>query len=412
MYNILKTKLTGLQNPMQDFSGRLSEFNLDERNMTEFITLISQEMKKLDFDEVVQDHAGNIIGIINGYDAQEDLILISHMDFSVFSGLQSFRSYQPELDMLTFKAGIISSIYAGGLMKRVLMPLKGNLIVCCVPRSESCGIGIKYLFDNFLRERRKHIQGVILCEPTDFNINLGHKGKMEYEIVVKGKIGKDEFFEQRGINMLGTMFPLINELEKYSQTLPRDFTLGPSSLRIKDVSYSGYGSPYQPLEDLRECRVVVDRTYVPEEREETILNKAKSIAKSVYREKPEVIVDTAVATRRVKTLAGTEVIAEKEYKPWRMEEHHPFVLSSLGVLRENGFNATLGYWKKIITEGSYTCGELQIPTIGFGAGSEEMLTVGKPMISIDDLAKSVYGQTLIIHRNLGMPTFGWCEDEI
>ncbi|MFB3897473.1 MAG: M20/M25/M40 family metallo-hydrolase [bacterium] len=412
MYNVLKTKLTGLKNPIHDFSQRLTEFNLEERNIKEFSAMISREMKKLDFDEVIQDPAGNIIGIIKGYDTQEDLVLISHMDFSAFHGMESFYSYQPELDMLNFKAGIISSIYAGGLMKRALVPLKGNLVVCCVPRNESCGVGIKYLFDTYLRQRQKNIKGVILCEPTDFNINLGHKGKMEYEIVVKGKIGKDDFFEQRGINMLGTMFPLINELEKYSQTLPRDFTLGPSSLRIKDVSYSGYGSTYQPQEDLRECRVVVDRTYAPEEEEGMILNKAKSIAKSVYQEEPEVMIKTAVATSKVKTLAGTEVVAEKEYKPWRMEGHHPFVLSSLQVLQENGFDANVGYWKRIITEGSYTCGELQLPTIGFGVGSEEMLALANPAISVDDLVKAVYGQTLISQRNLGMPTFGWCEDEI
>jgi acetylornithine deacetylase/succinyl-diaminopimelate desuccinylase-like protein len=266
---------------------------------------------------------------------------------------------------------------------------------------------VKYLFDDLLKNRIGRIKGVLLCEPTELNINLGHKGRMEYEIVVRGKL-KKSFLENRGMNMLGTMFPLINELEKVSKDMPNDLNMGRSDLRIKDVLYNGY----RPQDELNEFRVVVDRVFIPDENETAILNKAKAIAKSIYNYEPEVKVSTMLAKERFKTHTGLEFVSEKEFKPWVMESHDPFALESLRCLTESGFKSTFGFWRRIVTEGSYTYAELKIPTIGFGAGSEDdIYSEGEKVVS-EKLERAVYGQALIINRNIGMPTFGWSSDSI
>jgi len=397
MKEIAKRKMKGLEGSLEVFSKKMADFELKEENAMKFSSMVFSEMKRLDFDEVFKDRAGNLIGVIKGYENKEDLALISHMDAVNFMGES----------LIGFKAGIISSIYAGALLKKMMLPLRGDVIVCCVPRAECCDFGIKYLFDTFLKKRLDKIKGAILCEPTDLNVYLGHKGRMEYEIIVKGKMDRD-FLENRGVNMLGTMFPLINELEKVSHNLPVDYSLGSSSLRIKDVSCSGYEEP----KESREFKVVVDRTFVPEENQDRILKRAKAIAKDIYKGEAAIAVNTALAKSRIKTYAGLEIVSEKEFKPWRMESNHPFVASSLAVLKENGFNSQAGYWKKIITEGSYTFAKLKIPTIGFGVGKEEMVNSPSASLTINELEKGVYGQVLIAHRNIGMPTFGWSEDEI
>ena len=33
-------------------------------------------------------------------------------------------------------------------------------------------------------------------------------------------------------------------------------------------------------------------------------------------------------------------------------------------------------------------------------------------LKIWQLENSIYGKALIVYRNIGMPTFGWCDDEI
>jgi len=405
MKEMMKSKAKGLNESLIRFSRKIVDCSSTGSNTTEFTRMISEEMKNLDFDKVTSDKAGNLIGVIKGYENKGALVLISHLD--ILSPGEDKTEAALKSGVIKFKAGIVSSVYAGALIKRTLLPLTGDLIICCVPRLACCDFGIKYLFENQLKSKLKKIRGVVLCEPTDFNINLGHKGRMEYEIIVKGRLNRN-FLENRGINMLGTMFPLISELEKASKLMPSDSNLGYSNLRIKDVRYNGY----QPKEEMNEFRVVVDRVFIPEEDLSGILDKAKMIAKNVYKGEPDVTVNAVLAMEKVKTHTGMELVSEKEFKPWVMESHKNFALESLKSLTENGFKSSFGYWEKIITEGSYTCGELNIPTIGFGAGSEEMIDSEAEALSMDKLERAAYGQALIIQRNIGVPAFGWSSDEI
>ncbi|MDD5439829.1 MAG: hypothetical protein PHS37_06565 [Candidatus Omnitrophica bacterium] len=405
MKGLIKSRVQGPKGSMARFSARVEGFEFAPSRVGDFMGLISAEMKALDYDRIQTDKAGNLIGVIKGYTNKEAVILLSPVDI-IGPNRQKLEGADPMSGVL-FKAGIISSLYTGALIKRTMLPLQGDLIVVCVPRLECCDFGIKYLFGDFLKARIKKIKGVVLCEPTDFNVNLGHKGRMEYEIVVRGRLNRN-FLENRGMNMLGTMFPLINELEKVSKELPSDYALGRSELRIKDVRYKGC----RPQDELNEFRIVVDRGFIPEESQGFILNKAKAIAKAVYKQEPDVTVSTLLAKERVKTYTGLELLSEKEFKPWSMESHKPFALTSLKSLTENGFKSKFGYWKKIITDGSYTYAHLNIPTIGFGAGREDDVRSRADMPGLDQLARAAYGLTFIVFRNIGMPTFGWSSDEI
>ncbi len=405
MKKLFKVKARGLNESLIKFSRKITDCNFDTDGIKELSGLILGEMKCLGFDKVISDRIGNLIGVIKGYENKAPIVIISHMDMPPLEERKVEACL--ESGIIKFKAGIISSIYAAALMKRTLLPLTGDLIVCCVLRNECCDYGIKYLFENYLKPKLKKMHGVILCEPTDFNIYLGHKGRMEYEIIVKGRLNKN-FVENRGMNILGAMFPLINELEKASKQLPNDSNLGYSNLRIKDVRYSGY----QPEDELSEFRVIVDRVFIPKENLNGILDKAKAIAKTVYKGESDVTINTVLARKRVKTYSGVELVSKKEFKPWIMDSHQPFALESLKSLTENGFKSDFGYWKNITTEGSYTCAQLHIPTIGFGAGLEDVVDSGAESLSFDKLGKAVYGLGLIVQRNIGIPTFGWSSDEI
>jgi len=405
MKKLIKAKAKGLRKSLEKFAIKIESFKLSSSNMGEFTDLILTEMRDLGFDKVTKDKAGNLIGVIKGYGSKDAIVILSHIDIKTPE--QQKAEDVSNSGMTKFRSGIISSIYAGALMKRTMLPMTGDLIISCVPRLGCCDFGTKYLFNDVLKNRVKKIKGVILCEPTDFNINLGHKGMMEYEIVVKGKLNRN-FLENRGMNMLGTMFPLISELEKVSKELPNDFNLGRSSLRIKDVSYSGC----QPQDEINEFRIVVDRAFIPEETKGYILNRAKAIAKTVYKQEQGITVNTLLAKERIKTYTGLDLVLEKEFKPWSMESHQPFALESLESLNENGFKSNFGYWKKVVTEGSYTYAQLKIPTIGFGAGVEDNIDSSIDSLNLDKIEKASYGQALIVQRNIGMPTFGWSSDEI
>jgi len=391
MNTVIKEKLGGLKKSMNEFQQALRNFTVDENNIMEFTELLAEHMRKLNYDCVSIDMAGNVIGKINGYGCADEIVIISHMDYEKNSGV-------PE-----FKSGIISALYAGALIKHALVPLDGNVRVCCIPRAECCDFGIEYLFEQTLKDEARLIKGILLSEPTGLNLHVGHKGRMEYNIKVKGRFDTS-VFGQKGIEILSELFPLLNELKKVSLHMPRDYNLGTSSLKIKDVRYNGlYGGSAD-----KEIEVVVDRIFVPEESSDLILDKAASIARNIYKENQGVTVNTALAQRKIKTGKGYEAVLNVRHDPWLMPVNHPFVASSMEVLNENGFKAALGYWHSIVTEGSYTFSRLNIPTIGFGAGREDS---AEPA-GAGEIFNSVYGQTLIIYRRIGMQSFGWSADAI
>jgi acetylornithine deacetylase/succinyl-diaminopimelate desuccinylase-like protein len=230
---------------------------------------------------------------------------------------------------------------------------------------------------------------------------------MEYEIAIRGMLN-GHFLEHRGVNMLGAMFPLIHELENASRLLPSNNALGASSLTIKDIRYGGY----QPQESASEFKVIVDRMFVPEESEDYILNKAKTIAKKIYKSEDHVSVNTALAKEKFIAPTGLTIVSEKEFKPWIMDSNHPFVHMAIETLHDAGIQAKPGYWQKTFTEGSYTFAARGIPTIGFGPGSEEQTSQVSQTLPLKDLSEAVFGLGVIIARAIGVPSFGWSSDEI
>ena len=399
MNTILKNKLGGLEGEIKSFSEKLNQFKLQQGNMSQLESMITSEMEKLGFDEVKTDEVGNIIGIIKGYKSVDDIVLLSNIDLPVADD-DSSPENKASIMFDDDKSGIVTSIFTGALLKRSLALLTGNLIVACITRSESCGFGVKQLFNQQLKKEK--IKGVILCEPTDFNIHTGNKGQLEYEIVVHEANHNDNSHKYEQI--LDTKKNnLLNSLNSVSERLPMDNELGKPTLVVKNVCYKT--NPYD--NGNREIHIKVDRTFTPAENEDVILQNAKRLTKNIFNE-DGTIEDTHIDENQITTSTGKTLKEVKDYKPWKMEGYHPFVVNSLEALQENDFNTSVGYWKKRITEGSFTNGELKIPTIGFGAGKQES-TQG---ISFNDLLKSIYGKTLIIYRQIGVPTFGWDDGEI
>ncbi|MDD4202151.1 MAG: hypothetical protein PHQ52_01660 [Candidatus Omnitrophica bacterium] len=405
MQRLLKNQVEKMKKPLNDLYLKVKNANLSESNISSFSKMISDEMRKLEYDSIKIDGLGNIVGMIKGHSNKSPLVLIANIDYQDLANSNNMELKKN--NMIAFKAGLLTSIYVGSLLKSSLLPLDGNLYVCCIPRLNSGDYGIRYLFENSLKEKLSKIKGIILCEPTARNINVGHKGRLEYEIVVKGTLGTT-LLENKGINMLGAMFPLINELERFSKGLPQNALVGDSNLSIKNV---GINRSRQPL-NYKEFKVVVERGFVPEENSVNILKKAKSIAKDVYKGQPDLQVSTALVKEKIRTYTGMSIVSKKEFRPWKIESHHNFVVTAMDALKENRSNVSIDYWKKIVTEGAYLFSELGIPTIGFGAGSEDDIEMLKETISVNELLKTVYEQAFIVHRSIGIPTFGWSSDEI
>jgi hypothetical protein len=395
MLEVFKKKLGGLENSINEFSYELWNSSLKSLSVNNFTSILKNEINSI-CDDSFEDEVGNQIGVMNGFRSEGDILIVSNHKFGKNVGLN-------EITGKDFRYGIVSGLYSLALLKRTLLPLTGNVIFCCINHEECSDKNIKFLFDNYLKNRK--IKTVILSEPTGFNVFIGNKGRLEYEIVVKGLMD-ESFMAKNGINMLGVINPLLAELESVNKVLPRNYELGSSSLKIKDVKYGSYS----PKEKIKEFHVLVDRFFVPEEDGEMILEKARIVAQKIFPKEKNMSINTMIV--KDKTSGNSEILVEKEIKPWKMESHNPVVLKTLEALHEGNFDSNVGYWKSSITDGSFTYGIKNIPTIGFGAGNESASAKLDNNFNLSDILDNVFGLGLIIHRNIGLPTFGWCEDEI
>ena len=119
MKKLFKVKARGLNESLIKFSRKITDCNFDADGVKEFSGLVLGEMKRLDFDKVISDRVGNLIGVIKGYENKGPIVIISHMDIP--SAEERKAGACLESGIIKFKAGIISSIYAAALMKRTLL---------------------------------------------------------------------------------------------------------------------------------------------------------------------------------------------------------------------------------------------------------------------------------------------------
>ncbi|MBN2736012.1 MAG: hypothetical protein JXR70_03465 [Spirochaetales bacterium] len=397
MNDRFRLKLGGLKKELISFSMELQNLFYSKILYDSFAEKICRQMNALGYDYVEKDPSGNILGIIKGYKQEKKVVVIASIDLQenlsdnqyVYCFDSQDRNYFP---------GIIASLFTGGLLKRSITPLLGDVFVCVVPRHNDHDFTIRSLFDTYFRESLP--EAVILAEPTGYKVFHGNRGRMEYEIVVKGDF--PETTKEHG--PVETLYPVLSTLSDYSAQLPEDSDLGKAQLAIKNC----YRSSWPAEAKTSEYHLSIERSFLPTENKELIFNKAKELARNAYGRNNLVYVTTEHGKRNITALNKDSVSSVNEYRAWKMSDQNPLVLDACSVLKENGFEKTTGCWKKRITQGSYTYGVLGIPTIGFGLGYEDSFTGD---FTIEEIEKSIFGKALIINRAIGYPSFGWSDDD-
>ena len=153
----------------------------------EVIKYIEKKMKTLGFDEVIIDSMGNVLGRIgNGpltimFDSHVDTVAVNNekqWKVPPFSGsIVDGNLYgRGSVDM---KSAAAASIYAAVVAKKLGFASGKTIYVSCTVFEEDCdGENLKHLF----KERNFKPDYMIICEPSDNKITLGHKGKAQISI--------------------------------------------------------------------------------------------------------------------------------------------------------------------------------------------------------------------------------------
>jgi putative selenium metabolism hydrolase len=330
----------------------------------EIIRFIEQKMLELGYEEVRIDAMGNLVGRIGRggkailFDSHLDTVEVNDAeawDIPPFSGeiVDGRLHGRGSVDM---KSAAAASIYAGVLAKQMSYAAGKTIYVSCTVFEEDCdGENLKHLF----KELQIQPDYVVICEPSNNLLALGHKGKAQVAIKTHG-LSAHGSAPEKGVNAIYEMAEIIRRVEKTNLELmqkgdPRG-TLVLS--RISSVSASLNAVP-------SECEIYLDRRMVPGETEADIRREMEQLIQGKN-------ATWQVGTLHRKSWTGMEITYQPFHLAWKIDLKHELSQACISAYRESfGKEPTdFDFWD--FSTNAVTPVSLGIPTIGFGPGEYKL----------------------------------------
>lgn len=330
--------------------------------------LIMDEMRRLGYDEVWMDAAGNVVGRI-GSSSGPVLLLDSHMDTVDVAEPQAW-TVDPHGAVVTderlyglgacdMKGGLAAAVYGAALLVGRRDTLSGSVLVACVGLEEpSEGTCTRALIEDL----GVRPDWVVIPEPSNLQVVRAQRGHLEMQLSVKGRSAHASTPEL-GVNAIYAAARVVFGLEILAGQLVDDPFMGPGVLAVTDIA--SHGASRNALPD--RCEMFLDRRLTVGETEAMSLLEVQRV---IARE--GVDADVRVIEHDITTHTGRVLHARRASLPWAMEERHPLIQTMVQAARSFGLRPGVTCWP-FATEGAYTAGEARIPTVGFGPGDPALV---------------------------------------
>jgi len=220
----------------------------------------------------------NVIAQVKSTGRKASLLFACHLDvvgpgeadwkYPPFGGVESEgRIYgRGSADM---KGGIAAIVTAIKKIVEAGTRLEGDIIFLAAAGEETDSCGAKRFTDDCGWLPR--LAGVILPEPTDFEIVTAHRGMLWLEVATKGKAAHSST-PQLGINAISSMRAVLDELENYKIPFKPHSDLGGCSMSINTITG---GKALNVVPD--KCTLGIDIRTVPSQNHQEIISDFEKI---------------------------------------------------------------------------------------------------------------------------------------
>ena len=337
---------------------------------------VKEEMEKLNFDQVIIDSIGSVVGIIgNGpmkvyFDGHLDTVIAKpeEWDFDPWCG-ENYDGYLHGRGSVDMKSSAAASVY-GAYLARELGYAEGKTIYvsCSTMEEDYEGVAVKNEFEelNFKPDY------AVICEPTHLRISNGHHGRALFEITVKGT-SIHASRHQQGDNALYKMMPIIERVKAYGEELVQADGQNGSIACTKIETDAPSINSIPGI-----AKLTIDRRITPEQTEEVLAAEMNAFCKDI----PDTewkVVDVAD-----KSWTGRDVVMHNMVNAWHTDVSNHMVQSACeavkGIERE-----PVIYRRNGCTNGWVTGGYLGVPTIIFGAGDEAGCHIVNETCPVDEI---------------------------
>ena len=405
MYDLLRTKLEGLESELVGFAQAMLREHSPSGDESRVAAQVAEQMHALKFDQVTTDEIGNVVGVLRGIEEGPTLLLVSHMD-TVSSGDLSTWNESPcsgriengrlhGLGAADCKGGVAAQVFAGGLLKRSLLPLRGNLVVAATVLEENgISIGTRALVAHTLKGMGLSPDYAVLGEPTDLGLYYGHDGRAEMEVTV------------RGLNPFR-----VNDA---AELVTRALDESGHDAAVEEIVVGD--TCYEDGPDFRRAVIALERRLGGSDDLDHLVSRMRNEAVRAASAAGVVDVDVCVRERNQVLPSGLVVTAKRIAQAWSIDPFSPLLSRARQALSAAGCEVRPGRWKLarlgMGTSGSLLTNECHIPTIGYGPGHEEQAHREGESVSVSRLVDCAYGTAAIAHGLVGIPVFGWIPDSL
>lgn len=274
------------------------------------------------------------------------------------------------------KGGTAAAVTAIRQIVESGIKLQGDIIFAAVAGEETDSAGAK----RFVDDKNKlsvlaptGLAGVVIPEPTDFDIITAHRGMLWLEVTTKGKAAHSST-PQLGINAIGSMRLILNELESYEIKAGPHELLGTCSMSVNTIAG---GKAMNVVPD--KCSVGIDFRTLPEQNHN------------------EIIADLQKILTKLKAVDGhfdAAISVLRQVKPLETDSNSEFVKTFSSAVGINETKA-VGY----TTDGPHFT-SIAAPVVIFGPGKPHLCHKPDEYIDISDLEKGVEYYKNIISRFL------------
>jgi acetylornithine deacetylase/succinyl-diaminopimelate desuccinylase-like protein len=336
MYDILNRKSEGLKGQLVAFARQLVQTASLSLQEAQVARLVQDQMKALGYDRVFTDEAGNVVGIMLGREAEPTMLLNCHMDTMPAEAETAWQGspYAGDiregklcgLGASDCKGGLAAQVYAGALLKRSLLPLKGNLVVAAtVGEEKSCSAGVRTLIEKTLPSLKLKPTWAMLGEPTNLGLYYGHDGWAELEVLVEG----------------ANMF----SVDDAAQAIFHDFN--GRGRKTTDCKQDLAASPprFEMEGGFRRASIGLNRRLSDAEDVGGVLEQVKHQAALVAQSAGDVAVKVLVREQNHRLYTGKTTVVRHITHAWSIDPFHPLMERARQTLSAAGCQVRPGKWR-------------------------------------------------------------------
>jgi succinyl-diaminopimelate desuccinylase len=277
-----------------------------------------------------------------------------------FSGLQSQgRIYgRGATDM---KGGLTAIVCAMRELADSHVRLKGDVILAATAGEETDSCGASRFVSQYAG-KLPELAGVVLPEPTDFDVVTAHRGLLWLEIAAKGKAAHGST-PHLGINAITSMLALLEKLQSYKIKCVPHKLLGECSMSVNTITG---GQAINVVPD--SCKIGIDIRTLPGQNNHDIINDFQAMFEQLKAQNPQFDAQVSVVRmcQAMETDSNCDFVKD--------------LCSAVGI----GQTKAVGF----TTDGPhFAC--LGAPIVVFGPGKPHLCHKPNEYIDISDVEKAV-----------------------